>query len=55
MIRRFLRDQSGHTAIEYSMIAAVGAIAIVTSVQFMGDSIATMFQTLVDAWANART
>ncbi len=53
MIRRFLRNEAGHTAIEYGMIAALCTIVIISSVASMGDSAAGMFQSLVDGWNTA--
>lgn len=49
-IRRFLDDRRGHTAIEYSMIIGVGAIAIVTALSQMGGSVKAMFDSLLVAW-----
>lgn len=49
-IRNFLRDQRGHTAIEYGMIIGVGAIAIVISLQVMGGVTATTFENVLAAW-----
>jgi pilus assembly protein Flp/PilA len=42
-IRRFLTDESGATAIEYSLIAAGIAVAIVTAVKGVGSSLSTKF------------
>ncbi|MGE3142673.1 MAG: Flp family type IVb pilin [Hyphomonadaceae bacterium] len=36
LIRKFFQDRGGHSAIEYSVIIGVGAIAIVTSLNIMG-------------------
>ncbi len=46
----FLRDESGATAIEYSMIAAVVFIAIISSLAIMGDSVNTTFVVLGEVW-----
>jgi pilus assembly protein Flp/PilA len=40
---RFLSDQSGATAIEYALIAAGIALAIVTVVQNLGSSLNTKY------------
>lgn len=50
MIRKFLGDTRGHTAIEYAMIAAVGALAIIASLSSMGQSANGMFTELMDGW-----
>jgi pilus assembly protein Flp/PilA len=42
-IRRFLTDETGATAIEYSLIAAGIAVAIVTAVSGVGSSLRTKF------------
>jgi pilus assembly protein Flp/PilA len=43
MIKRFCRDESGATAIEYGLIAAGISVAIVTIVQTVGTSLNTTF------------
>jgi pilus assembly protein Flp/PilA len=43
LIARFLSDQSGATAIEYCLIAAGIALAIVVTVQAIGPTLATKF------------
>lgn len=40
---RFLRNDSGATAIEYAIIAGTLSIAIVTAVTSVGTSVNTMF------------
>jgi pilus assembly protein Flp/PilA len=42
-ISRFTRDESGVTAIEYSLIAALIAVAIITAVTLVGTDIAGVF------------
>jgi pilus assembly protein Flp/PilA len=41
--RRFTRDQSGATAIEYALIAGGISIVIVASVAGVGDQLVTIF------------
>jgi pilus assembly protein Flp/PilA len=41
VIRNFLRDQSGATAIEYGLIAAGIAVAIIAAVQAVGTALNT--------------
>lgn len=43
MIKRFIRDESGATAIEYGLIAAGISVAIVTIVGSVGTSLTTTF------------
>lgn len=43
---RFLKDESGATAIEYGLIAAGIALAIVTVVGTLGDNIEATFDTI---------
>jgi pilus assembly protein Flp/PilA len=40
---RFLKDESGATAIEYGLIAAGIAVAIVAAVQTLGGTLSTTF------------
>ena len=42
-IQRFLTDESGATAIEYGLIAAGIALAIITAVQGVGTKLSTNF------------
>jgi pilus assembly protein Flp/PilA len=42
-IRRFLADETGATAIEYGLIAAGIAIAIVSAVKGVGTALSTKF------------
>ena len=45
-IRRFLRDEAGATAIEYGLIAAGIAVAIIAVVQGLGTNLNTTFGTV---------
>ena len=42
-IREFLNDESGATAIEYGLIAALVSVAAITALSAMGDSLSAMF------------
>ncbi len=42
-LQRFLNDESGATAIEYGLIAALVAVAIITAVTTLGDRITATF------------
>ena len=43
---RFVKDESGATAIEYGLIAALIALAIVAGAQTLGNALDDMFQTI---------
>ena len=46
LILTFFKDQSGATAIEYGLIAAGIAIAIITAVQGVGGKLSTNFDSI---------
>ena len=46
MISRFFRDESGATAIEYGLIAALIAVVIITGVTAVGTNLSATFNTL---------
>ena len=46
LIARFVKDQSGATAIEYGLIAAGIAIAIITAVNGVGTALSGKFTTI---------
>jgi pilus assembly protein Flp/PilA len=43
LISRFVRDESGATAIEYGLIAALIAVVIITGVTAVGTKLSTTF------------
>lgn len=47
---RFLRDESGTTAIEYAIIAGGIAVAIVATVTSVGSKVNGMFERVQAAW-----
>jgi pilus assembly protein Flp/PilA len=47
-IMQFLRDDSGATAIEYGLIAAGIAVAIIVVVLSVGTNLTTTFETVSD-------
>jgi pilus assembly protein Flp/PilA len=49
MFSRFLRDESGATAIEYGLIAAGIAVVIITAVQLIGTNLSSTFQSVAAA------
>ena len=48
-IRKFAADESGVTAIEYGLIAAGIAVAIITAVGLLADELSDIFEYLADA------
>ena len=46
LISRFIRDESGATAIEYGLIAALIAVVIITGVTAVGSNLSTTFSSL---------
>ena len=42
-VTRFLKDESGATAIEYGLIAALIAVAIIVAVRLVGTGLNTTF------------
>ncbi|MBY9066538.1 Flp family type IVb pilin [Hyphomonas sp. WL0036] len=46
MFARFLKDESGATAIEYGLIAALIAVAIIGGVTALGNNAEATFQTV---------
>lgn len=57
LFQRFVRDEDGATAIEYGLIAALIAVAIIAAVGNIGDRLSTAFgdvnQELLDAEVGA--
>ena len=43
LVSRFAKDENGATAIEYGLIAALIAVAIITAVSLVGTDLDTMF------------
>ena len=54
MLRRFLNDESGATAIEYGLLAALIAIGILAGITAVGDNMATMFDDTAGTLKNAK-
>ncbi|HWA42184.1 MAG TPA: Flp family type IVb pilin [Hypericibacter adhaerens] len=42
-IQNFVRDESGATAIEYGLIAALVSVAAIVALQALGGSLSTIF------------
>jgi pilus assembly protein Flp/PilA len=48
-VKRFIADQSGATAIEYGLIAALIAVVIVTALTLVGTKLTTKFTDVSNA------
>jgi pilus assembly protein Flp/PilA len=48
MFSAFLRDEQGATAIEYALIAAVVAVAIIVAVEQLGGSLGLLYDGVKD-------
>ncbi len=53
VIRTFAKDESGATAIEYGLIAALVSVAAIGALTAMGNSLSTMFNTVSSALSSA--
>ncbi len=54
-VSRFLKDESGATAIEYGLIAALIAVALVAAMGILGNGLTTSFQGISDKLTNPPT
>ena len=54
-VTRFLKDESGATAIEYGLIAALIAVVLVTTLQAVGTELGKTFTTIKNNLATANT
>jgi len=48
-LTRFVKDESGATAIEYGLIAASIAVVIITAVQLLGTNLTATFNSVAGA------
>jgi pilus assembly protein Flp/PilA len=46
ILQKFLKDESGATAIEYGLIAALIALVIITALTAVGSSLSTTFNNI---------
>ncbi len=53
ILKKIRKDESGATAIEYGLIAALVSVAAITALTAMGTSLTTMFTTVSTALAAA--
>ena len=52
MLKSFLKDESGATAIEYGLIAALVSVVIITAVATLGDNLTNTFTSINDCLAD---
>lgn len=50
--RRFLRDEQGVTAIEYGLIAALIAVAVIVTVTAVGNQLSGVFSNICEKLKN---
>ncbi len=53
MIVRFLREETGATAIEYALIASLIAMAVIGSVMLLGEETAALYDDMATKLAEA--
>ena len=54
-VKRFLKDESGATAIEYGLIAALISVTIITAVTSLGTKLGAKFTDMGNKVASAGT
>jgi pilus assembly protein Flp/PilA len=55
LIARFVKDESGATAIEYGLIAALIAVGIIVAARALGTEISALFGFIAAQMLDART
>lgn len=55
ILRSFFRDESGATAIEYGLIAALIAVAIITALIALGDELDRIFNLITSELSKVTT
>jgi len=55
ILKNLINDESGATAIEYGLIAALVSVAAITALTAMGGSLTTMFTAVSTALTTATT
>ncbi|MEP3437779.1 MAG: Flp family type IVb pilin [Hoeflea sp.] len=55
LFERFVKDESGATAIEYGLIAALISVALITGATTLGNTLNDQFQSLSDKMNTAGT
>jgi len=51
MLKRFIEDESGATAIEYGLIAALVSVAAIVALQYLGEELKNVFGAVQGALA----
>lgn len=51
MFKQLINDESGATAIEYGLIAALVSVVIIAALQTLGGNLTTTFETIATAVA----
>lgn len=54
-VSRFVKDESGATAIEYGLIAALIAVVIITAVTTLGKNLSSTFTTVAGELGKAKS
>jgi pilus assembly protein Flp/PilA len=54
LFNRFVQDESGATAIEYGLIAALIAVALIAALNLVGDSLTATFTSISTELTNAQ-
>ena len=54
-IKQLLQDESGATAIEYGLIAALIAVACIAALQAVGNNLSTTFSTVSNTLGTANS
>lgn len=54
MLQKFLRDESGATAIEYALIATLMSIALIASIKGIAGHLQDDFEGVADGFQNSR-
>jgi pilus assembly protein Flp/PilA len=55
LVARFVKDESGATAIEYGLIAALIGVGIIAASSALGTQISATFDSIKTELANAKT
>ena len=53
LVARFVKDESGATAIEYGLIAALIAVGIIAAARGLGSQLSTTFNTVTTTMKSA--
>ena len=53
LFARFAKDESGATAIEYGLIAALIAVGIIAAATLLGGNLATLFNGIANSLSNS--